>query len=380
MRILHLSADYPDPLAPAKTRAVSNLLAMAEAHAHRVVSINRVGPRAGIRALDFADEAGEGHRAVAYGAPPKGLMMRRYLERLADWIAADCEAAGFAPEAVHAHKLTVEGIVGRRLAARWRVPLIVSVQGNTDLKIAAAKRSLRPLYASIWEEAAIVFPFAPWARTGLDDMLGRRAGPTHYLPCPGPADARLEPVAGRGAPVIRTAFHMRDAENKNAARLIRAVAAASKEAGEIRLEILGGGDVAAFARLSAVAEAEAPGLVRFLGAVPHEKVQSLFHTATAFALVSHRESYGMVFAEALLAGAPCLIPRGQAIDGYFEDGSVVLAAPSRDDAAMTAAIVRLVREEAAFKARLAALGAAGGLDLMTRDAIRATYLDGLATL
>lgn len=384
MRILHLSADYPDPLVPAKTKAVSNLLALAaDAHDHRVVSLNRVGPRAGIRALDFTDSAGAAHRAVAYGAPPKGVFMRRYLERLADWVAADCAAAGFTPDVVHAHKLTVEGIVGRRLAERWGAPLIVSVQGNTDLKIAAAKRGLRPLYAQIWNEAAVVFPFAPWARRGLDAMLGARSGPIHYLPCPGPADQRLTPVVGAAdGPVIRTAFHMRDARNKNAARLIRAVARAAKEPGGagLRLEILGGGDAAAFAGLAALAEAEAPGLVRFLGAVPHEEVQRLFHTATAFALVSHRESYGMVFAEALLAGAPCLIPRGQAIDGYFEEDSVVLSAASGDEAEITAALLRLVREEAAFKARLSALGEAGGLDFMTRDAIRATYLDALDAL
>ncbi|MEL7466308.1 MAG: glycosyltransferase family 4 protein [Pseudomonadota bacterium] len=381
MRILHISADYPDPLVAAKTRAVSNLLAMAaEAHEHRVISLNRIGPGAGVRALDFADAAGGGHRAVAYGAPAKGVMLRRYLEQLADWIAADCAAAGFAPEAVHAHKLTVEGIVGQRLAEAWDVPLIVSVQGNTDLKIVRAKRGMRPLYADIWANAAVAFPFAPWARAGLDELLAVREGPTHFLPCPGPADARLAPEVCQGPPVIATALNMRDAENKNIARLIRATAKAAREVPDIRLDVIGGGDAAAFARLASLAEAEAPGRVRFLGAVPHGEVQRLFHAAAAFALVSHRESYGMVFAEALLAGAPCLIPRGQGIDGYFEEGSVVLSAPSRNEGAMASALVRLAREEAAFKTRLADLGGAGGLDFMTRDAIAATYLDALAAI
>ena len=67
----------------------------------------------------------------------------------------------------------------------------------------------------------------------------------------------------------------------------------------------------------------------------------------------------MVFAEALLAGAPCLIPRGRAIDGYFADGSVVLAADPEDEAEIARGLVRLVREETAFKERLAALGACG---------------------
>lgn len=382
MRILHISADYPDPLAPTKTRAVSNLLALTECAQHRVMSLNRVSAGTGIHAVDFADAAGGGHRAIAYGAPPMGLRMRRYLDQLADWIAEDCENAQFTPDVVHVHKLTVEGIVGQRLAARWGKPFLVSVQGNTDLKIVKAKRGLRPLYAEIWQSAAAAFPFAPWAQTGLDTLLGTRTGPTYFLPCPGPADQRLDPkiTPSDAPPVIRTAFHMRDAKNKNAVRLIQAVASAADEAPGLTLEVLGGGDPEAFAKLAKVADRHSPGLVRFLGAVSHEEVQGFFHGATAFALISHRESYGMVFAEALLAGAPCLIPKGQAIDGYFEEGSVVLSASSDDETAIAEALLRLVREETAFKERLKALGQAGGLDRLTRAAISATYSDALQRL
>lgn len=376
MRILHISADYPDPLMPAKTRAVANLLALADGHAHRVVSLNRVGWRAGTHALDFSDAAGDGHRAVAYGAPGKGILLKRALGRLAGWIADDCAAAGFAPDLVHAHKLSVEGIAGARLAAMWDVPLAVSVQGNTDLKIVGARRDLRPLYARIWHGAAMTFPFAPWSRDRLNGLLGTRTGPTRALPCPGPADALIAP-APSAAPMIVTAFNMRDAANKNAARLIRAIARAGAEIPGLRLDVVGGGDAAAFAALAELAGRVAPGRVRFLGAVPHADIQRLFNGATAFALVSHRESYGMVFSESLLAGAPCLIPRGRAIDGYFRDGSVVLTADPDDEAGIAGGLVRLVREEADFKGRLAALGAAGGLGLLTRPTIRDSYLGAL---
>jgi glycosyltransferase involved in cell wall biosynthesis len=384
MRILHLSADYPDPLVPSKTRAVANLLAIGEvaaAHAHRVVSLNRVGWRlgrqAGTHAIGFADAAGPGHRAVAYRAPGKGLLLRHFLGRLADWVAEDCEAAGFVPDLVHAHKLSVEGIAGIRLAARWGVPLALTVQGDSDLKIVVAKPGLRRLYARIWREAAVVFPFAPWKVPRLEALLGARPGPVRVLPCPGPADALLGPQPA-AAPVIRSAFHLGVARRKNAAALIRATALAAAEIPGLRLEIVGGGDAAAFAALAALAERAAPGRVRFLGARPNAEMQALLNGAAAFALVSRRETFGMVFAEALLAGAPCLIPRGRAIDGYFADGSVVLTADPEDEAEIARGLVRLVREERAFKDRLAALGASGGLALLTRPAIRDSYLGALA--
>ena len=42
MLILHLSADFPDPFVPGKTRAVSNLLDLVPEHDHEVYSLNRV--------------------------------------------------------------------------------------------------------------------------------------------------------------------------------------------------------------------------------------------------------------------------------------------------------------------------------------------------
>jgi glycosyltransferase involved in cell wall biosynthesis len=118
--------------------------------------------------------------------------------------------------------------------------------------------------------------------------------------------------------------------------------------------------------------------VRFLGAVPNTDMQTLFNASCAFALAPHRESFGMVFVEALLAGCPCLIPQGWGIDGYLEDGEAVLAVPSRDVTEIADGLVRLAREEAAFKARLARLAETGGLDLFRRDAIAAVYRAGLA--
>lgn len=383
MRILHLSTDYPDPLAPSKTRAVANLLELAEAgepaHTHKVISLNRVDWRSGIHAVDFADAAGDAHRSVAYGAPGKGLFLRRFLNLVADWVAEDCRKAGFKPDLIHAHKLSIEGIIGARLARRWSLPLLLSIQGNTDLKIVKARPDLKSFYASIWHGAEIVFPFAPWSASGLEGLLGKRSGPAMLLPCPTPADRIISPVKS-AAPVICTAFNFRDAANKNAARLIQAVARAAKEIPELRLEIIGGGDPQAFATLSALGDQLAPGKVRFLGTLPITEVQDRFNAASCFALVSKRETYGMVFAEALLAGAPCLIPRGRAIDGYFEDGSVLLSAMPEDEAEIAAALLHLIREEDSFKARLGQLGAAGGLDLMTQGAIRDRYLGALASL
>jgi hypothetical protein len=75
------------------------------------------------------------------------------------------------------------------------------------------------------------------------------------------------------------------------------------------------------------------------------------------------------------------MPAGWGLDGFRPDGEVTLSVPSHDIAAIAGGLVRLAREEAAFKARLAALAAGGGLDGLRREAVGRTYatvLQGLA--
>ncbi len=373
MRVMHISADYPDPLVPAKTRAVANLLDLAPEHEHRVWSLNRVGFRHGFSALPF----GDGHHALAYGAPPKGLMMAGRLAAVADFILDAVAGWEAAPDVIHAHKLSVEGLVGAQIARALGKPLVVSSQGNSDLRIIGARRDLRPRWREIWQGAAAVLPFAPWTRDGLQALLGARSGPTYLLPCPIPGLQQCVPQASP-SPLIRTAFNLGFYRNKNALRLMRAVSRIAPRHPDLRLEIIGGGDAEAFATLSAQAASLAPGRIRLLGPRPHSEIPALFNAASVMALPSHRESFGMVFVEALLAGCPVLGPAGFAIDGYLPDGVAGLFVPSGDEVAIAEALDRMLREEHLFKQRLGALQANGGLDMFRERAIAATYATALS--
>ena len=378
MRILHLTADYPDPVVRDKTQAIANLLKLAPAHDHRVCSLNRSDWRARLTSQTFRDQVSDSNRALRYPAPPKGILHQHFLHRLADWIAADCDRSGFRPDAIHAHKLTIEGIAGHALAQRLGIPLIISAQGNTDLKLVTARPDLRPVFRQIWHSASIAFPFAPWTHDRLDRLLGQRTLPTIPLPCPGPADDLMAPT--HAPPVIRTAFHLRDHANKNAERLIRAIGLVASQAPPVVLEIIGGGDDRARTTLQRLADRYAPGHVRFRGKVAHDDMQGLMNTCAAFALVSHRESFGMVFSEALLAGAPCLIPAGRAIDGYLPEGDVTISAPPQNTQAIADGLLRLLRDQTQFKARLRAHQTDGKLDFLRRDAIARTYQQALAAV
>lgn len=367
MRILHISADFPDPVVPAKTRAVANLLEITPEFEHMVYSLNRVRWPARVAIQEF----GSGWRAMSYGALPMGLYLRTALKPVADAILEDAARRNLRPDVVHAHKLSIDGIIGATVAEALGLPLVLSCQGNTDLKVVRVKRDLRGLYRRLWRDSAMVFPFAPWTAEGLAALLGARPGPMEFLPCPTPEDRIIAPT--ETGPVLRSAFNLATHRVKNADRLIRAAGRAARKIDGLRLEIVGGGSAADMAHLTRLADAAAPGVVALTGPRAHGEMQEIFNTSAGVAMPSRRESYGMVFAEALLAGAPILHSKGFGFDGYLEDGQVSIRVAHDSGDEIMQGLIRLARDRAAMKARLAAMQESGALARFQRAGIADIY-------
>ncbi|MEM7317769.1 MAG: glycosyltransferase [Pseudomonadota bacterium] len=365
MQILHISADFPDPLAPQKTRAVSNLLDLVPEHDHVVYSLNRVAWNHGISALRF-DGA---HTAVAYGAPSVGVLLETYLRRLAKWIIADAEARRLAPKIVHAHKISIDGLVGDTVARHFGARLIVTSQGNTDTKVLRARPDLRSKWRKIWREAAFVMPMAPWTAAALSDLLGQRAGPVVCLPCPTTQDRIFAPR--RAGPVLCSVFGLDDHVNKNAALLIDAARIAAARIPQLRLKIIGTGSASAYAHLSRLIGGDVR--ISLDGPVTHERIQRVLNECCCLAVPSRRESFGMVFSEALLAGCPVVHGRGNGIAGLYEGAPFARSASRPGAEALAGELVQLVQSEHATKAALMAAQKAGILAPMQREWIGERY-------
>ena len=365
MKIVHLSADFPDPLHPGKTKAVSNLLSLAPRHEHRVYSLNRVTALNGFSAQSF----GQGHRAVAYGALPKGLMLAGRMAALADWIARDLRQAGVSPDAVHAHKLSVEALAGEPLAQRLGIPLIVTSQGNSDLKILRARPDLRRRWQHVWQSADRMLPFAPWTAEALEAILGPRDGPIQCLPCPTTADNIIAPRMA--PPRLLTVFGLDEWSNKRVDFLIEAVRIIRSGGVPVELDIAGTGSATSFARLDAKVN-QMP-FVRLIGHVRHDRIQILMNRAAILVVPSRRESFGMVFAESLLAGCPVIHGAGNGPSGYFPSAPFAVPAPRREPDTLARTILRMLQGQAPIKAALTAAQRQGDLDFLTRASIGRHY-------
>lgn len=380
-RIVHVSADFPDAIDPRKTKAISTLLALTEEHLeHEVISLNRTSPamadlpglllgRNPIIDIWRQDDA---LASVRYRAPAKGWLHRTMLLRLADSLH-DRLANGRPPHLIVGYKLTVEGIVVAEVAQRTGIPYALMIQGDTDTKILSARADLRRSYARIFHDAALVLALAPWSLTAIERQLGKRQGPSLTLPCPIALDRPLPPrEAGRG---LLTAFHLRNYRRKNLPRLAAALSSAKRTAPDLYLGLVGDGDSRSRADVERIG-ATTPGLI-LEGPIANEKMPDRYNDAIGFVMPSLRESFGMVFLEALFSGCPVVYPAGRSIDGYFDDIRCALPVVPTSTEAIAEAMVRLVHEERALKRALGEWQESPAARAFQRDTIASAFLNAL---
>ena len=145
--------------------------------------------------------------------------------------------------------------------------------------------------------------------------------------------------------------------------------------GEATLTIIGGGDGDDRQRVRALIGNAAN--IALAGHVPAEQLRARLNAAKGFVLPSRRESFGLVFIEALFAGLPIVYPAGAAVDGYFDGLPFAVRVDARDPAAIAAAMRHLLAEEASLKAALAEWQGSEDARRFTRPAIADAYAASL---
>ena len=313
--------------------------------------------------------------SMTYAAPARGLFLATAMRRVAEAILADVERCRLRPAAVQGHKISIEGLATHQIATALAIPYALSLQGDTDQKILSVRRDLWARYREVYLGAAAIFPFAPWISRWCDAKLGSPAKPPIVLPCVLASDTILPP---RVTPVkIITAFHLESWRRKN----VRTLLAAGAQLPELTLEIAGDGPDTAKDVIDAMIEREGmEGRARRIGYASSAMMQPWMNGAAAFAMPSLRETFGMVFAESLLAGCPIVYPAGRALDGYLEGCGFALAVPSQDVTAVAEAIRTLIRDQERRKAELARWQQSAAAAAFQRDAILSTYCNGLHTI
>ncbi|MBI1198460.1 MAG: glycosyltransferase [Phenylobacterium sp.] len=367
--IVHVTADFPDPMAGAKTRSVLNLIDNTGEYRHVVYSLNRANWKTSLVALPFAPD----RTALAYGAPPKGFLHATRLKGVADWILSDLAAKGIVPDLIHAHKFSVEGLVALDIGRELGRPFVCDIWGDTDLRITEVRRDLAPKWREILREARAIFACAPWATDKFEARLGLDRAKTTVLP-PIVQDDSFTPSAAIGQPRLMTLFNLNVHKRKNFGGLARAIMTAAKTVPDISLDVWGVGTAEAFCEVTEIIHGvRGDDRIRLKGRLPEGEFTKTLGGYAAFVMPTLRETFGMVFVEALFSGLPILYTKGWSVDGLFDPSEVGYACNSSDDEDIRRGLLRLVSDEAELKASIAELAARGGLAPYTRAGVVATY-------
>jgi len=91
--------------------------------------------------------------------------------------------------------------------------------------------------------------------------------------------------------------------------------------------------------------------VRFWGRVTDEKLCDLYRRAAVFAMPSRQEGFGLVYAESMWHGLPCIGSTADAAGQVIRDGETGLLVPYDDRPALGEALVRIL-EDSDYCARL----------------------------
>lgn len=231
--------------------------------------------------------------------------------------------------------------------AHWWVPggmavpkgarSVLTVHG-TDAALLRRSRIARTLARPVFQRATVVTAvsreLAGWVQTGA----GRYVDPAHVQPMP--VDSRDRPwsVGGDGAIVVS-----RLTPQKRVSLAIETVAFLASCGHEMPLTVVGDGpERAALERL--VEKLGITSFVRFTGAVPSSEVPTYLARADLMIFPAQGEGFGLVAAEALMAGVPVVAcwDGGGVLDVVPPNGAGRLTLPAPE--AMGDAILGLLLE------------------------------------
>lgn len=367
--ILHISNDYPDPLLPAKTKAIYALVEGTPQYRHVVYSLNRVNGLGGLASLPF----GEDKIAVAYGALPKGIFWEKRLMEVARWIRQDMKSKGIKPDLVEAHKFTIEGVIGLDIAREFHVPLVCDIQGGTDVRVLRMKKSLRPVYREIAKTAVAVLPFAPWMIGSFKQLVELDEAKCHTLPVVPPLDTTI-PAPYVGQNKLVTVFHLDGWERKNFIGMAQAIKKNSAKRPDIILDVYGRGSPQTLMQMDRLLDKmNVRKHVRLMGAIEGGHLQACLQNYAALILPSKTETYGLVYAESLFSGVPVMFNASQAISGYFDVSDIGYGCDPNNVDDIAKGIEHLLVHEKTLKEKISMMQAAGAFEKLRKGNILSLY-------
>ncbi|MGD7023380.1 glycosyltransferase [Rossellomorea vietnamensis] len=259
---------------------------------------------------------------------------------------------------IHAHTIFSDGGTAYKLHQKYGTPYIVNVR-NTDINFFYKYAvHLRPFMYKILKNAkGIVFlshaykekTFSLLPAEVSEDIKDK----CHVIPN-GIDDywhSLNTPVKSKNPDKLDLLFVGLIDKNKNLSSVIRACAILADQGKDVTLHVAGSGPYEERNR-ELSKELKIQDRVKFHGYINEKTaIAGLMEKSDIFVMPSFRETFGLVYIEAMSKGLPVLYSEGQGIDGFFPDGEVGFSVDPETPGSIVNSIEKIVQDYKGISSR-----------------------------
>lgn len=240
------------------------------------------------------------------------------------WLAVRGSFERFDPDVVHAHSLIANGLFAYLLKRIRGAPFIVTVRGtDTEFFFEKSKLFVRLGLAILRSADAVILLSPGYLNKRLPHFFPKEKyqdlyAKFHVIPNGVPAEWREESFARREYRGGVLVFVGKLDKNKNLDLVIEVVRERSRKGVSTLLNVVGDGPELAKLRVQA----------KGLNCVFHGRlseisdIKKVLGASDVLVLPSFKETFGLVYVEAMSQGLPVIYTKGQGFDGFFPEGEV----------------------------------------------------------
>lgn len=371
--VLHVATDYPDGVNEVSTKAVKNLVDQTKSElSHQVLSIVRR------RCLRIRVER-VGNEIISISVPRlKGaflnLILMFFVYRA---VKKNFKRSFFENfDMVHAHKLSIDGLLGLIISIFERNRIVVSIRGSTDCKWTKKDILGRFLYRSVLKKSVHVFWVSGWAKEPILKNLNLNS-----LFC---SDSLLPNISRVS---FENSVTFEDSSNKfvfvgrydslDSKGLLKCIKAISRVE-NAHLDIYGSySDKDFFEVRSFIDKCGARDKVSFKGFLDNLEFRKVLSGYCALLMPSNPETFGITYVEALASNLPFLSSKNSGISGYLNNRSYAVMVDENSSEEIERGIFKFLNLQKEIKAELKKDIDMGVLDFLSDSDISRKYIDSL---
>lgn len=374
-KILNLSYDLRDRYNRKVTPAISNLINVSKSRFDPfIIDLVRT-PNPWQEEVNLRDSH---HLKINVFGLPYGLLMNWSQDRALNLVkkTASKEEIDFKRfNLIHSHKLTFEGIISYKLSKEYDIPLIVTLR-QTDTMVFNKKIGAIKLFKPIIKRCTKILYLIPQILMRMENIFGKSFFEDHIIPkavlLPNIVDRKIKLLKNdveSGSFVTVLKMEKKIVNRKNVKRLLIAFSQLSNY--KIKLSIVGDGSYRSKIE-KWVSELHLDGKVKFVGHVDNDKIDGDYARAEAFLLPSISESFGLVYAEALLNGTPIMYSKDHlGFDGFFEGVGVGVNPKSVES--IKEGILKLFENGSLYRKNINILNQAGEFNIFNSSYVGIKY-------